>query len=484
MGVGSRKLRYDESIELALGRLQDLLKGQYVISKRLVGLLLLQGDPEVERQVRDREGLTYEMIQQVVAQTRANYGQPLSYVISLTYHQEVKQILDRVQNATGKPRANFADSLSRAMMNPITGIPILLIFLYFGLYQLVGVFGAGVAVDFLETSVFEEHINPWFTDVVNTIIPIDTVQDLFAGEYGIITFGLRYAVAIILPIVATFFLVFSVIEDSGYLPRLTMLIDRVFKQIGLSGRAVIPMVLGFGCSTMATTVTRTQETRRERIIATLLLALAIPCSAQLGVIFGILSGNPLSLMIWIGVICLVFLFVGYLASRMIPGRRPSFYMEVPPLRLPKVSNVLSKTYSRMQWYFLEILPIFILVSFLIWIGEMTGLFDAIVNGLEPLVMLIGLPSEAAVPFLFGFFRRDFGAAGLYDLETSGVLVGVPMLVAAVTMTLFVPCIAQFAVMLKERGWKVALAIAVFIFPFAFAVGFALNSILTAMGVSL
>ena len=211
MGVGSRKLRYDESIELALGRLQDLLKGQYVISKRLVGLLLLQGDPEVERQVRDREGLTYEMIQQVVAQTRANYGQPLSYVISLTYHQEVKQILDRAQNATGKPRANFADSLSRAMMNPITGIPILLIFLYFGLYQLVGVFGAGVAVDFLETSVFEEHINPWFTDVVNTIIPIDTVQDLFAGEYGIITFGLRYAVAIILPIVATFFLVFSVI---------------------------------------------------------------------------------------------------------------------------------------------------------------------------------------------------------------------------------------------------------------------------------
>ena len=431
MGVGARKLHYDESIELALGRLQDLLKGQYVISKRLVGLLLLQGDPEVERQVRDREDLTYETIQQIVVQTRANYSQPLSYVISLRYHQEVRQILDRIQNTTGKPRANFTDSLSRAMMNPITGIPILLIFLYFGLYQLVGVFGAGIAVDFLETSVFEAHINPWFTDVVATIIPIDAVQDLFAGEYGIITFGLRYAVAIILPIVATFFLVFSVIEDSGYLPRLTMLIDRVFKQIGLSGRAVIPMVLGFGCSTMATTVTRTQETRRERIIATLLLALAIPCSAQLGVIFGILSGNLLSLIIWIGVVCLVFLLVGYLASRIIPGRRPSFYMEIPPLRLPKVSNVLSKTYSRIQWYFLEILPIFILVSFFIWIGEMTGLFDAIINGLEPLVVLIGLPSEAAVPFLFGFFRRDFGAAGLYDLETSGVLVGVPMVVAAV-----------------------------------------------------
>jgi len=244
------------------------------------------------------------------------------------------------------------------------------------------------------------------------------------------------------------------------------------------------MVLGFGCDTMATIVTRTQETRRERVITTLLLALAIPCSAQLGVILAILSGNGLALLIWGGVVGLVFLLVGYLASKVIPGERPSFYMEIPPLRLPKLSNVLTKTYSRMQWYFMEVLPFFILASVLLWVGDLTGLFDLVLRGLQPVVQSIGLPSETAVAFLFGFFRRDFGAAGLYDLYSSGILLGVPLVVAAVTLTLFIPCIAQFGVMLKERGIKTALAIALFIFPFAFLVGFILNRALISLGVSL
>lgn len=146
--------------------------------------------------------------------------------------------------------------------------------------------------------------------------------------------------------------------------------------------------------------------------------------------------------------------------------------------------MLAKTYSRLPWYFFEVLPLFILASILLWAGKLTGLFDLIIKGLEPLVRLIGLPSEAAVVFLYGFFRRDFGAAGLYDLNNSGLLVGVPLVVAAVTLTLFIPCIAQFSVMLKERGAKTALAIALFIFPFAFLVGFLLNLLLTNLGVLL
>ncbi len=159
-------------------------------------------------------------------------------------------------------------------------------------------------------------------------------------------------------------------------------------------------------------------------------------------------------------------------------------MEVPPLRLPKFSNVLVKTFTRLQWYFVEVLPLFILASILLWAGKLTGLFDFVMRGLEPLVKLIGLPPEAAVAFLYGFFRRDFGAAGLYDLHSSGILSGIPLVVAAVTLTLFIPCIAQFLVMLKERGVKTALAIALFTFPFAFFVGFVLNLILTTLGMPL
>ncbi|MBT9175273.1 MAG: Fe(2+) transporter FeoB [candidate division WS2 bacterium] len=180
-------------------------------------------------------------------------------------------------------------------------------------------------------------------------------------------------------------------------------------------------MLGFGCDTMATMVTRTLETKRERIIASILLALAIPCSAQLGVILALLAGNTKALWIWIAVMAFIFVFIGYLAAKIMPGEKPLFYMEVPPLRWPKLSNVFTKTYTRVEWYFKEILPLFILASIFIWVGRVTEVFDLMVRLLEYPVQWIGLPKESAVAFLFGFFRRDYGAAGLYDLKIAGYL---------------------------------------------------------------
>jgi len=157
-------------------------------------------------------------------------------------------------------------------------------------------------------------------------------------------------------------------------------------------------------------------------------------------------------------------------------------MEVPPLRLPKLSNVLVKTYTRIQWYFVEILPLFIVASVLIWFGNLTGLFDFVISLMEPLVNFVGLPDEAAEAFLFGFFRRDYGAAGLYDLQKAGALSPRQLAVAASTLTLFVPCIAQFSMTIKERGTKAAIAMAAFIFPFAFVAGFVLNWVLVTFKV--
>ncbi len=478
-----RLTRYDEKIESALNTIEKHLTTDYGLTPRAIGLLLLQGDLEIEAAVKAKEA-DYTPIRAALAEARSEYNQPLSYVISIARQKEVRRLLSQVVKTTDRKPRQLTARLSRAMMHPVTGTVILLLFLYFGLYQFVGVFGAGVLVGFFEETVFGRWINPWAVYIVEKFIPWPSGQSLLAGEYGVITLGLTYAFALILPIVGTFFIMFSIVEDSGYLPRLAMLIDRVFKGIGLSGRAVIPMVVGFGCDTMATVVTRTQETKRERVITTLLLALAIPCSAQLGVIFAILSGSVAALFIWGGVVLAVFLAVGFLAARIIPGKRASFYMEVPPLRLPILRNVISKTTARMQWYFMEIMPVFILVSVLLWAGDISGVLGVLGRWLQPVVNLIGLPSETANVFLYGFFRRDFGAAGLYDLHTSGILTGIPLVVSAVTLTLFVPCVAQFVVMLKERGVKTAVAIAAFIFPFAFLVGFILNRVLTGLGVVL
>ena len=470
-------ITYDDVIEKAISRISENLKGKYMLSKRAVSLLLIQEDEDMIEKAKKSEGSGYIKINEIVDKVKQSYDKPMNYVISLSRQQASETITKQVMTKNEKKRSGVSEFLSRMTMNPVTGIPIVLIVLYYGLYKFVGEFGAGTVVDFLEADIFEKYINPLVNNLVTTYIPWAWMQELLAKDYGIITLGIRYAVAIILPIVGTFFLMFSIIEDTGYLPRLAMLVDRVFKKIGLNGRAVIPMTLGFGCDTMATMVSRTLETKRERFIATLLLALAIPCSAQLGVIIGLLSGQSMALVVWLAFITLVFLFIGFLTSKIMPGDKPSFYMEVPPLRMPKLSNVLTKTYTRMQWYFVEIVPLFILASILIWFGNLTGLFGLLVNWMQPIVNFIGLPDQAAEAFLFGFFRRDYGAAGLYDLQKAGLLSPRQLAVAASTLTLFVPCIAQFSMMLKERGTKTAIGMSAFIFPFAFAAGFVLNWIL-------
>ncbi|MDP2856434.1 MAG: ferrous iron transport protein B [Bacillota bacterium] len=473
-------LTYDEHIERLILLLVESLHGTYRLSKRAIALLLLQGDEEILRTMQAVEGDPGLVVRQLEKAQSALGGRAV-YELGIERRKVVTGVLQGVVTAQDSARTTLAHRLSDLTMNPVTGIPFLAAVLYFGLYKFVGVFGAGTVVDFIEQSLFENRLTPWINGWVQANVPWQPVTELLAGEYGVFTLGLRYALAIILPIVGTFFLVFSIIEDSGYLPRLAMLVDRVFKLIGLNGRAVIPMTLGFGCDTMATLVSRTLETKRERIIATLLLALAIPCSAQLGVILALLSGYPSALLAWAVFIGLVFLLVGFLTAKLLPGERPSFYMEIPPLRLPMLRNILAKTYTRMHWYLLEVIPLFALASVLMWLGKMSGLFDAAIQVLRPIVMAIGLPGRTAEVFLFGFFRRDYGAAGLYDLQKAAALSPRQMVVAASTLTLFVPCVAQFIMMAKERGTAVAMAIFAFIFPFAFAGGYVLNLTLGLMG---
>jgi len=472
-------ISYSRLLERDIAEVSRLLQGTYVLSRRALALLLLQGDDEVTGLAEQGEGAGYQALAEKVREIAFERRESFHLDLSMERKEIVTRLVRGVITLPDKRRETWGSRLSTLAVQPLTGIPLLLLTLYFGLYKFVGDFGAGTLVDFLEGELFEKLFNPWITNLLTSWIPWWWLQELLVGEYGIITLGLRYAVGIILPIVTTFFIFFSILEDAGYLPRLALLVDRGFKWFGLSGRSVIPMVLGFGCSTMATMVTRTLETVRERVIATLLLALAIPCSAQLGVILALLARTPGGLLVWIACMTVLFVLVGVLAGKLLPGEAPMFYMELPPMRLPQLSNVLTKTYTRMQWYFLEILPLFVLASVLMWLGKITGGMEKLVNAMTPLMQGIGLPKEAAIAFIFGFFRRDYGAAGLYDLQSKGLLDGRQLTVAAVTLTLFIPCVAQFLMMLKERGWRVSLAIFVFVSLLAFGSGYLLNQLLVA-----
>lgn len=481
------QIAYPQPIEEAIAKIESLLSQELFlsndrpISKRSLALLLLQKDPDFWEKVQQKEQ-QYQAIEAAINLAQQQLNEPLSLAIAHARQHQAWHLEKKVLQEPTQEQRMFSERLHSLTVNPITGFPILVVILYFGVYKFVGEFGAGTLVDTIETF-FESNINPFVNSAVAQILPWQALQDLLGNEYGIITLGIRYAVAIVLPVVATYFLMFSLLEDSGYLPRLSLMLDRLFKSIGLSGRAVIPMVLGLGCDTMATMVTRTLETKRERLIATFLLSLAIPCAAQWGVIVGLLAQKPGALLIWGGFITGIFLVVGYLTAKLLPGTKASFYMEIPPLRLPKIRNILIKTWVRMKWYFIEIIPLFVWASVIIWIGRLTGLFDAIIKAIEPLAIALGLPKEAAPIFLYGFFRRDYGAAGLFDMQQENIFNGNQLLIASVVLTLFLPCIAQFQIMLKERGAKTTFAMTAFILPFAFLMGYLMNLVLNVLKVT-
>jgi ferrous iron transport protein B len=379
--------------------------------------------------------------------------------------------------------ARTQETLARLMRQPLTGLPILAAVLY-ATYLFVGVLGAQTLVGFLEDTVFGGYVNPaaiWLAGG----LPWPLARDALVGPYGLVTMGLTYAIAIVLPVVTTFFLMFGFLEDSGYIPRLAIFSDRLFRAMGLNGKAVLPMVLGLGCDTMATMTTRILSTPKERLIAILLLALGVPCSAQLATIMGILGGISFAALVTLfGVVLSQMVLVGFLAARALPGDRTEFILELPPIRFPSARNLMTKTTLRVRWYLGEAVPLFLVGTLLLFCLDRTGLLGRIADLARPIVSgWLGLPAESAEVFVMGFLRRDYGAAGLFQLARGRALTGVQAVVALTVMTLFVPCVANLLMIIRERGLRVGLAILAFVTVVSVLSGAALNHALELVHVT-
>jgi ferrous iron transport protein B len=476
------RLRYADAIEGALTEIMPALPiGP--IAARALGLLWLSGDPVAARWLRTRlDELTFQHILSCRAAVERTCTEPLTIAIQRARLRFVEQLLAATVHERGGGGTLLASRLGQLATHPLWGMAILAAVLY-ALYWFVGVFGAGTLVGLLEERLFGEFINPWLTGWVQRLLPVPIVADFLVGEYGLWTMGMTYALALLLPIVTTFFLAFGVLEDSGYLPRLAVLSNRLFRILGLNGKAVLPMVLGLGCVTMATMTTRILESKRERLLAILLLALAVPCSAQLGVVMGMLASISLTAtLIWAGTVVVILLVVGWLAARLVPGERSALIAELPPLRWPRLSNVLLKTLARLEWYVKEALPLFLVGTAIMFALNAVGVLPWFIQAGEPLVVgWLGLPPEASPALVLGFLRRDFAATGLFVMQAHGALTAAQVVVAMVTLTLFIPCIASVIMIAKERGARTAAALTALIFPLAFLIGGSLNHALLAIG---
>jgi ferrous iron transport protein B len=364
--------------------------------------------------------------------------------------------------------ATFSAKLSHAMMHPATGIPMLLVLLY-AVYVVFGQWVAGNLVDFLRGTVFERNFNPWVQGLVGHVFaPGSAIYNLLAGQFGVLTMTPATMFGVILPLVAGFYLLLSLLEDTGYLPRIAALTDRSLTSMGLNGRAVIPLILGLGCVTMATLSTRILGSRRERFIATALMAVAVPCSAQLGIVAALMArAKPIYTAAYFLILLLVFVVLGTVLNRLVPGQSTDLLIDLPSLRLPRLDNVFRKTGTKVWSFMTEVALFFVGGTLFLGLLQVTGALAWIIVVARPLVHgWLGLPPQTATAFVMGMIRRDFGAAGFFTIK----LTDPQLLVAMVTITLFVPCVASTMVVLKERGWAYMLGLLAGSLTFAFLLG--------------
>lgn len=379
----------------------------------------------------------------------------------------VNKIVEKILTKIEKNNT-IGDKIGSLLLKPLTGIPILLVILYF-LYQFIGVFVAQTLVGITEETIMIGMYEPFIIDLISNFVSTNSLLGkVLIGEFGVLTMTVTYIFGLLLPLVAGFYFFLAILEDSGYMPRIAALVDRGLNYLGLNGRAIIPMLLGFGCVTMATVTTRLLGSKREKIIAIFLLGLAIPCSAQLGVIAGLIA--PLGLkyfVIYVITIFAVYVLAGTFLNKVLPGKSTDLLIDLPPVRLPRLKNILRKTYLKSKYFILEAGPIFAIGAVGITLLKEGGILQWIQDKVAPFIVgWLKLPKETTEAFIMGIIRRDFGAAGLNSLA----LTSDQTLVSLIVITLFVPCIAAMLVMIKEQGFKQALMVWLGSWFAAFTVG--------------
>ncbi|MDO4552911.1 MAG: nucleoside recognition domain-containing protein, partial [Bacillota bacterium] len=368
------------------------------------------------------------------------------------WRSSVDRLCGRHLRYPGESRSGAA-RLDKLLLNPFTGLPLLLLLLLV-IFLFIGKFLTQTVAGFTEGVVMSRWYYNWITGLMTDWLDPDSLWGcVLIGEYGLLTMVPIYLLGLLLPLVVGFYLLMSLLEDSGVLPRIAVLSDRSFSAFGLNGKSVIPILLGFGCVTMALVSTRILGSRRERRIASVLLCVAVPCSAQFAIILAVSSSlEPVYLALYAGTMLLIFSVLGVFLNRILPGQSTDLLLSLPPLRLPTAANALKKTARKSRHFLTDAGPMFLIGGMLISLLNYFNGFPILRQWLSPLTTgLLHLPEDTATLFLMSVIKRDLGAAGLYTMVSRGDLTQPQTLVALTVMTLFVPCIASVMVLFKERG---------------------------------
>lgn len=476
----ARLVQFPDAVEGGLSQLEEILDNP-VVAPRSLGILLLCQDRGAESWIEERLGKRrLARAREVAQRVQGEFGTELRQLISDSIYAEAGRIADRV--VTRRPRGpsplvRFGSLAQRPLSGALIALGVLAI-----AYFWVGAFGATFVVDNLSTHLFDGFLVPLTRDLVAPI-PSDFVRAaIMDPDFGLLPTGLFLAIGVVLPVLFCFYLLQALLEDSGYLPRLAVLADRLFRRVGLNGQGLIPLILGFSCVAAAVITTRMLPTRRERIILTLLVV-GLPCAPLLAVMVVILSKMPwTATAVVFGVLFARLVATGLVSSRALGGPHPDFILEIPPMRIPRPGMLMTKTWRRTWDFVREAVPVFMAASFAMFLFDRAGGLSAIEEAARPLVHdILGLPHQAVQVFIKTTIRREAGATELNLLRDH--FDNVQMVVTLLVMTLLLPCVNTAIVIIKERGLKVAVAVLTTAVVSALAVGALVNAVCRGVGVT-
>ncbi len=344
------------------------------------------------------------------------------------------------------------DKLEDISIRPITGIPLAVLILYLSFSLIIEI---GELLQKKVTDPFFFAYSQFVTGLVESHTS-GLLRDLLVGttpellkSFGILTTGLYIPLGVVLPFLIPFYLVLGILEDIGYLPRLSVILDALMHRIGLHGAAILPCVLGMGCSVPAVLSVRILESPKQRYLAATLMTMAIPCASQSAMIFGMLAPFGLKYIVMVyGSLFLTFVITGFVLHKIIGGESPEIFLEIPPYRMPNPGSLLKKTFIRVREFLKEAVPYIALGMVVMNIFYLSGLMHFIGQALHPVVSgLLGLPSDAATALIIGFLRKDIGIGMFAPLDMTPE----QLVISSVVLAMYFPCVATFMVMLKELG---------------------------------
>ncbi|KYK20067.1 ferrous iron transporter B [Thermoplasmatales archaeon SG8-52-4] len=376
---------------------------------------------------------------------------------------------------------SLRDRINDLTIKPFSGIllAIGIIFISFWIVRIIGEY-----LSFLIVQIFENGYKPiliglgdWLGDGIayNILISQDYGEIIFTESLGILSTGIYIPLAVVLPYIIAFYFMLSLLEDSGYLPRLATLVDNIFHKLGMHGYGIIPLFLGMGCNVPGALATRSLETKKQRFIAATLLAIAVPCMAQMAMIFGILGKYGLYYIVLVFLtLGILYVTIGVILNRVIKGSSPEIFLEIPPYRRPSFITTGKKTWMRIKWFLKDAIPFMIFGVAVINILYTVGFLQLVANSLQIFMEgLFGLPGEASIAMIIGFLRKDLAVGMLISLN----LTPYQLVIAATMLTVYFPCVAAFMVLIKELGIKDMIKSAIIMISTAVIVGIILKLIL-------